>query len=68
MSDAPQVDNEWSRDPATLERILLAALAQHDWRGVEAALTLLAFADPHRAQLLYDTMRVGLHLAKGGAP
>ena len=61
----PQVADGWTRDPATLEQILITTLAQRDWRGVEAAMTLLAFADPHRAQLLYDTMRVGLHLASG---
>lgn len=42
------------------ERIFHAALAAGDARGVEAALTVLAVRDPHRAQLLYDTTRFGL--------
>lgn len=45
------------------EQIFHNALASGDVRGVEAALTLLAVRDPHRAQTLLDTMSVALAIA-----
>ncbi|PZG16477.1 hypothetical protein C1I95_17365 [Micromonospora craterilacus] len=51
-------------DAETCERIFHAALAAGDFKGVEAALTVMAPQDPHRAQLLYDTLRVGLAIAE----
>lgn len=48
---------------ADCETILHAALAARDWRGVEAALLVLTVQDPQRAQLLYDTLKVGVALA-----
>ena len=50
-------------DPDTCERIVHAALAAGDIRSVEAALTVLAPQDPHRAQELIDAMQMGLILA-----
>jgi hypothetical protein len=50
-------------DADTCERIFHAALGTGDVRGVEAALTVLAVQDPHRAQYLMDLTRVALHLA-----
>lgn len=49
---------------ADCETIFHAALAAGDTRGVEAALTLLAVKDPPRAGLLYNTLRVGLAIAR----
>jgi hypothetical protein len=51
-------------DPDTCERIFRAALAAGDIEGVGAALTVMAPQDPHRAQLLLDTLRVGVALAE----
>jgi hypothetical protein len=41
----------------TLEEIFHAALGKGDAKGVEAALTLMAIKDPHRAQRLLDGLR-----------
>ncbi|MER7331641.1 MULTISPECIES: hypothetical protein [unclassified Micromonospora] len=50
-------------DPDTCERIFRAALAAGDFKGVEAALTVMAPQDPHRAQTLHDTLQLGLAMA-----
>lgn len=52
------------RDPVVLEKIMRAALRDGDVKGVAAALTLLALADPQRAELLRDTLLVGIALAE----
>lgn len=46
------------------ERIFHAALKAGDTRGVEAALTVLAVRDPHRAQELFDLTRAALVVAR----
>ncbi|MEU7170205.1 hypothetical protein ABZ949_01785 [Micromonospora tulbaghiae] len=51
-------------DADTCEQIFHAALAAKDFKGVEAALTVVAPQDPHRAKLLFDTLRVGLAMAE----
>lgn len=56
----------WARDPEVIERIFHAALAKGDVKGVHAALTLMASADPNRAQELLDAVELGLHMANGG--
>lgn len=61
-------DDAWMRDPDTLDRLIRAALAAHDFECVVTALRLLAVVDPHRAELLHDTMLLGLSLAKAGEP
>lgn len=61
------VPNPAPLDADTCERIFHAALADRDWKGVEAALTVMAPQDPRRAQLLYDTLKVGLALARARA-
>jgi hypothetical protein len=43
-----------------------AALWAGDTIGMEAALTLLAVRDPHRAQTLLDMTRLALELAGDG--
>lgn len=48
---------------ADCEAIFHAAGAERDWRGVQAALLGLTVQDPQRAQLLYDTLKVGVALA-----
>lgn len=58
----------WARDPETLERIFLAAVGAGDPQGVESALTLMASCDPHRAQELLDSLRVGLSIAQAPNP
>lgn len=50
-------------DADTCEQIFHAALAARDFKGVEAALTVMAPQDPHRAELLFNTLKVGLALA-----
>jgi len=50
-------------DSDTCERIFHAALAAGDFKGVEAALTVMAPQDPHRAELLFNTLKVGLAMA-----
>jgi hypothetical protein len=45
------------------EQIFHAALAAGDLRGVEAALTIMAVQDPHRAQRLVDLAQAALHIA-----
>ncbi|MEU7677933.1 hypothetical protein AB0C42_24335 [Micromonospora taraxaci] len=51
-------------DADTCERIFHAALAAGDFKGVEAALTVMAPQDPHRAELLFNTLKVGLAMAE----
>lgn len=51
-------------DLDTCERIFHAALAAGDFKGVEAALTVMAPQDPHRAELLFNTLKVGLAIAR----
>lgn len=53
---------------SVLENILQAALEQRDMEGVGHALTLIAVQDPHRAQLLLDTMKVGIAISKERQP
>ena len=55
--------DEWAKDPATLELLFHAALGDGDTRGVEAALRLLAVADPHRCRELIDLTRMALIVA-----
>lgn len=43
-----------------LEQVLNVCLEQGDIEGVGHALRLLAVQDPRRAELLYQTMRVGV--------
>jgi hypothetical protein len=49
--------------PEVLERIVHKALTEHDMQGVEYAMRLLAVRDPRRAELLLETMKVGLAIA-----
>jgi hypothetical protein len=46
------------------EQIFHAALKAGDARGVEAALLVMAPQDPERAQVLLDSVRVGLAIAQ----
>lgn len=55
-------------DADTCERIFHAALAAGDIKGVEAALTLMAPQDPHRAQHLMDALRMGLVVREAAEP
>ncbi|MCX5066624.1 hypothetical protein OOJ91_12120 [Micromonospora lupini] len=50
-------------DADTCEEIFLAALDAGDFQGVVAALTVMAPQDPHRAEMLLNTLRVGLAIA-----
>jgi hypothetical protein len=50
--------------PDECEQIFHAALTAGDARGVEAALMLMAPQDPHRAQMLLDTVRLALAIAQ----
>ncbi|MEV1315473.1 hypothetical protein AB0J14_05230 [Micromonospora arborensis] len=49
-------------DADTCEQIFHDALAAGNIKGVEAALTVMAPQDPHRAQGLLDTLSLGLAL------
>lgn len=53
-------------DVETCERIFYAALKAGDARGVEAALMVMAPQDPDRAQVLLDSVRLGLAIAQKG--
>jgi hypothetical protein len=48
-------ENPWT--PDALERVVMAAVEAGDARGVEAALTVMAPMDPHRAQRLFDELK-----------
>ena len=52
MTDLPSVD--------VLEKILQKCLEERDMEGVGHCLRLIAAQDPRRAQLLMDTMKVGI--------
>lgn len=52
--------------PDQCEEIYHAALGAGDIRGVEAALTVMAVQDPHRAQRLMDLTRMALIVAEAG--
>lgn len=56
------------KDPATLELIFHLALTERDWPAVDAALRLLAVADPRRCQGLIDLTRVALMLTEEPTP
>ncbi len=53
------------KDPDVLEQIFHAALKAGDARGVEAALTVMAPLDPHRAERLFEATKAGLAMAQG---
>lgn len=57
MSDLPSVE--------VLEEILHKCIKERDIEGVGHVMRLIAVQDPHRAQLLMDTMKVGLAIARG---
>lgn len=57
MSDLPSVD--------VLEKILHKCLEERDMEGVGHVMKLIAVQDPHRAQLLLDTMKVGIATRRG---
>jgi hypothetical protein len=59
--EGPDARSELTADQC--EEIFHAALSAGDARGAEAALTVMAVRDPHRAQELLDLTRVALHLA-----
>jgi DNA-binding SARP family transcriptional activator len=48
--------------PDVLERIVAAALSKGDMEAVEHAMRLLAVRDPHRADVVLETMKLGLAL------
>ena len=50
--------------PDVLEKIFHAALEQRDMEGVGHVLRLMAVQDPRRAQLLMDTLNVGIAISK----
>lgn len=50
--------------PEVLENIIHAALKAGDIEGVGHALRIMAVRDPHRAQQLIDTMKLGIVLAE----
>lgn len=50
----------WAGDPDVLESIVGTAVEQRDWRGVDAALHLLAVADPRRCERLVAVMRLAV--------
>lgn len=53
--------------PDDCERIFHAALSAGDARGVEAALTVMAAVDPHRAGHLLELTRLALYMADRAA-
>jgi len=55
---------QWSAD--VLAEVVRRSLHDADMQGVDAAMRLLVLKDPHRAQELLDTMRLGLALAGRG--
>lgn len=57
MIDLPSVE--------VLEKILHKCLKERDIEGVGHVLKLIAVQDPHRAQLLMDTMKVGIAIRRG---
>jgi hypothetical protein len=63
--ESPDARPEFTADQC--EEILHTALSAGDARGVEAALTVMAVRDPHRAQALLDLTQVALHLASDPA-
>jgi hypothetical protein len=50
--------------PAQLEAGISNALTARDFKAVEAFLTLLALKDPHRAQVVYDTLKLGVAIGR----
>jgi hypothetical protein len=56
MKDLPSVE--------VLETILQRSIETHDWEGVDASLKLIAVQDPHRAQTLMETMKVGIAISR----
>jgi hypothetical protein len=50
--------------PDQLEACVHRALKARDIQAVEGYLLLMALKDPHRAQDLIDTLKVGIRLAK----
>lgn len=50
----------WAKNPAALEWMAAEALRIGDIKGVEAAFTLLALADPKRCDELMDDYRAAL--------
>lgn len=63
-ADATDREPKPTFDADTCERIFHVALAAGDFKGVEAALTVMAPQDPHRAELLFNTLKVGLAMAE----
>ncbi len=53
--------------PDVLETIVHRALATRDMQGVVYALKLMAVQDPHRAQLILDTIDLGISISRRGA-
>lgn len=64
-SDTKGEDDTWTRDPDVLCRIISAAIDASDWKGVEAALTLLAFCDPKRAQMIVNAAEIAREASRG---
>lgn len=54
--------------PDQLEKCVHRALQARDVQAVEGYLLLMALKDPGRAQLLMDTLKVGVNLAKEHRP
>lgn len=49
---------------AVLETILAKSIEERDWKGVDASMRLIAVQDPRRAQILLDTMKVGIAISR----
>lgn len=54
--------------PDQLEKCVHRALEARDVQAVEGYLLLMTLKDPHRAQHLVDTLKVGIRLAKEQRP
>jgi hypothetical protein len=52
----------WVTHPSALEAIFRVSAREYDWKGCEAALLLMAKpdVDPHRADLLHQSMRLAV--------
>jgi hypothetical protein len=59
------VSGQWDAD--TLIKVIGEALRRADFKGVEAAIRVLATVDPQRAQDVLDTIQAGLAIREAGA-
>ena len=66
MSDLAANPREWTKDQLVM--LISEAIKDRDFKAVEALLRLLAVKDGYEAERVYETLKLGVALARANDP